>query len=116
MGLLNDFKDKTTSFGLKKYLNSNYGQYGEVRDISIDTSLKTIFLDALLNGEKETFTLKLINYNITERAGESYIRFKDVETSREWINLVIRNLVPQSIKDNGIKIPKEYESLIKSFL
>ncbi|HEX2983208.1 MAG TPA: hypothetical protein VHO28_06655 [Ignavibacteriales bacterium] len=116
MGFLTGIKDKTTAMGLKKYLNSNYGQYGEIRDLSIDTSSRTISIDAQLKGESDAFKLKLINYDIIEKSDGAYIKFSDVITSREWINLVIKNLVPSGIKDNGIKLPKEYEGMIKSIL
>jgi len=68
----------------------------------------------MLKGEVEPLKVELKDYTIVEKDGQELFEFTEVETSREWINILIETFVKD--KSNKIEIPQEYAKLIKMVL
>ena len=106
-------KDKGSSYLFKKFVNSRIKDYGEMLNFQIDSQNKNISLDVLLKGEKENINIKIEKYEVVRNDDTSYIIFKDIKASREWIDVLIKNLaIPNYAPKNIIKIDPSYAQII----
>ncbi|MHC1738985.1 MAG: hypothetical protein AB9882_13345 [Ignavibacteriaceae bacterium] len=74
---------------LKSEINSLLNKYGEVLNIKIDSVNNQISADVLLKGEKENIQIIVKDYSF----GDDYLEFSEIIASREWIQLIIDNIV-----------------------
>ncbi len=61
--------------------------------LDIDSQGKNVRLSLLLKGESAPIDVVLQNYVLETENGAAYIRFESVQTSREWINVVLAELI-----------------------
>ena len=76
--------------------------YGRVVDIKIDSENKTISLKALLKGEAEEIAINISGYDFKNVGDKKTFTFEDIVTSREWVNVLIKNYFTQ----REFEIPK----------
>lgn len=108
-----ELKDKGSSYLFKKYANSQIKDFGEMLNIQIDSQNKNISLDVLLKGEIESINVKIEKYEVVRKDDTAYIKFKDIKASREWIEVLIRNVaIPNYAPNNMIEIDSSYAKII----
>ena len=57
-------KDSALGMGLKRFVNERLGQYGEVRDVKVDTKASRITIEALLKGERDVVIATVERYEL----------------------------------------------------
>ena len=110
--LLNKGKDVALSATIKKLLNMKIEKYGAVHLLELDSNQKTMKIEVLLKGEQEILEAKVHKYSIEERDEKYFLVLHDVETSREWINLVIEDY----LNKEEFELPEKYVSMIKAVI
>lgn len=86
-------KESGIAMLIKKYVNDNFGQYGDITDCSIDTTLNKVTVQAMLKGEREKVTIQLEKYEIEQDGELSYIVLKRLSASREWVTLLLNKFL-----------------------
>jgi hypothetical protein len=79
-------------------INRHIRSYGKVLKSRIDSKSKTIELELWLKGERENISAKLEGYEIIHVHNASFIRYKRISASREWMNSVVQNLIPRKLE------------------
>jgi len=121
MRILKDFgsgmKDKAVSRGVTSWLNKQMADYGKIVSFKLDSFAKRVELEALLNGEKEPVKVWVEKYAVVQKGVDVFVRFERIETSREWLNTLLRGIVlPKYAPANMVQIPAEYAWLIDKVL
>jgi hypothetical protein len=101
-------KDLGISKLTKTISNRFLKEYGEMLDFKLDSKNKTIEVEIMLKGEKEPLNLKISSYKIIKENDKNYILFSEIETSREWLNIVAKNF----LENKKFEISDEIEKLI----
>jgi len=86
-------KDSALGMALKKFVNERLGEYGEVRDIKVDTKANKITLHAMLRGERELVTASVERYELDREGDDVYIVLRSFSTSRQWLTLLLSKLM-----------------------
>jgi hypothetical protein len=106
------FKDYGISKGGEHLLRYYLREYGRVNTLNVNTRDKSVECEVLLNGESEPLRAELRDYSIEHHGEKSYISFKGVTTSREWIN----TLAGKYFVRRRFEIPGEYAKLLDRML
>jgi len=102
------------NFVAKPILNKLFKEYGEMINLKIDSKTKNIELDMLLNGEKESITIKIENYEIIKDGEKHFITCNNVKASREWLKAIIDNIIFTNVfPEKRIEIDSKYANLLK---
>ncbi|SEQ75605.1 hypothetical protein SAMN04488038_11092 [Solimonas aquatica] len=101
-------KDGALAVGLRAYVNDKLKEYGEVLDCQIDTSKNTLSLRAQLRGDPQPVSATIKRYELEREDGEVYFSIKAVETSREWVTLLLNKL----LIGRRFKIPSKVAGLL----
>jgi hypothetical protein len=109
LDIFNKPKDIVISTLVKPFLQSELQPYGTMTNLSIDSAAKSIDITLDLKGKPASIQLHLRNYQVVEECGKTFIRFSEVETSREWLNQLIRDYLPEERKT--IPIPDKIASV-----
>ncbi|MBU2586454.1 MAG: hypothetical protein KKH32_14135 [Bacteroidetes bacterium] len=105
--------DKVSSYLFKKYINSKIKDFGEMLNFHIDSQNKSISLDVLLKGEKENINVIIEKYEVNYKDNTAYVKFKNITASREWIEVLIKNIaIPNYAPNNLIEIDSSYAKII----
>ncbi len=112
MNIKSIIKDKTTSLIVKQFANSLISEFGELKTIKIDSTLKTISLSVNLKGENDDIKIDVNGYKVIKSPNSSFIQFQEISTSREWLNIVIQKYY----RDRQIEIPKQFIRIIDFLL
>ncbi len=114
MSIFSKISDKARDIknaGLSKlaliYANKEIREYGEMVNLKIDSKNKNIELEVLLKGEKENIIIKVDQYEVIKKDDSSFIKFKNISASREWITVLINNVL---IQNNAPKKMYEIDS------
>ena len=89
MGILSTAKDRVLEQLALTYLNNNLlAPYGRATSLRIDSSAKTIRIEAELKGEASPLKIEVTDYEI-KREGSRYVaRVKVLRASREWLTVL----------------------------
>ena len=91
--MLKGFKDKAVAVTLKTYFNnSDLQEYGKMLKLEIDSANKTAKMEVHLKGENEPLNVTIGNYSATSNGDDGIFLLKDVNTSKEWMKSVIKNI------------------------
>lgn len=112
INILQKGKDKALSTAILSILNKKIKLFGEISNLKLDTKNKKIELKVGLKGELEPLLVTIHRYEIKEVAENHYLIAHDVDTSREWINL----LVKEHFYNQKIEIPKKFVKMIKNII
>ena len=86
MGILSTAKDRVLEQMALAYLNGNLlAPYGRATSLRIDSTAKTICIEAELKGESTPVRIKVTDYEIKQEGNRYVARVKSVSTSREWL-------------------------------
>ena len=88
--VLNDSKDHLLSLGIKDRLNHLVKPYGTMLDFHLNTTDRSISISAQLKGEQSPISVTIKEYEIVCEEGKTYVRFPNVQTSREWLTTLAR--------------------------
>ena len=77
--------------------------------LNLDSDHKTIELELMLDGEKESLQVKVNHYKLSQENGRHYLVAEDIVTSRAWINTI----ASQYLHGKKFEIPEEYAKLLK---
>jgi len=107
-------KDSTLSLLLKKYINNLIDEYGEMVNLRIDSKNKKVSLNLLLKGEKENILVDIEEYEVIKKSDRTFIKFKRISSSREWIETLVSNIIiPNYAPNNKFEIDSKYASIIE---
>ena len=62
-------------------------------ELSIDTKTKKVCLRLELLGEKEPIDVEVLRYSLKEKAETTHITIEEVNSSREWLTVALREFV-----------------------
>ena len=94
---INDFlrgsKDAMIAAGVRSVFNSKYGRFGQISDVSVDTSKREIRVRLELIGESTPIEIQVTNYSMQQQDTRTTLTIGDAIASREWITELLRELV-----------------------
>ncbi len=110
--MIRKMKDQALAWTATQLLRSKIENYGQIVGLTIDSSNREVRGEFLLRGETETICAVLSGYEVTEDGEKLSLTFASLETSREWLNQLLKDLLPA----NAIKLPSNasrYTGLIR---
>ena len=110
--ILHKSKDIALSSTLKTVINNKLKKFGTVSYLTLNTKDKKIELTIGLKGELEPLQVVVHRYEIKEIEEKYYLVAYDIETSREWINLVAK----EYIYNEKFEIPQKYVKTMKALI
>jgi len=114
INFVRNIKNSAISELAKKFVNNFIRDYGKMVNLKIDSKNKNIELEVLLKGEKENIIVKIEEYKVDSDNGENVIKFKNITASREWVEVLINNMViPNIAPKRMFKIDSIYSDIIK---
>ncbi len=113
MGFFRRTKDRLIEKTAPAVLNETlFHDYGEITSIELDSGDKSLHLEALLHGEKDTIRVEILLYEIVQCDGRDFFVAKKLRTSRQWIT----TLAKQQIVGRPIPLPQQLRGLISKLL
>ena len=92
------FMKNFASAAARKTLNSTWLQpYGSLTELDIDSDNKSIGLTLELKGESQPLNIRVKHYELIERENETYLELGEIETSREWVNTLLRDHLTEKV-------------------
>jgi hypothetical protein len=70
---------------------SIFRPYGTVKELKIDTTRRTLEVEAELKGESQPVRIQVQQYDIIEDGGTAFVVLKGITTSREWLTTLAQN-------------------------
>jgi hypothetical protein len=67
--------------------------YGTMTSLKLDTTARTIEAELDLKGETQPVRLHVREYELRDEGGKTFIVFKDIQTSREWLTKLASDFV-----------------------
>lgn len=93
--LYNRPKDALLSATVRPLIQTRITPCGTMTHFNIDSVSKSIDITLDLKGEPAPITIHLGNYEFVEQNGKTCLRIDRIETSREWINTLVRDCLPK---------------------
>ncbi len=90
---LNPAKDRCLEVAVKVWFNQTHNHYGKMTRIHIDSTAKTIRVELDLKGETSPLTIDVKSYTLSAGSGKAVIELGEIETSREWMNLLLADYI-----------------------
>jgi hypothetical protein len=92
------FMKNFASAAARQTLNSTWLQpYGSLTELDIDSKNQTLALTLELKGESQPIQIRIKHYELIERDNETYIELGEIETSREWVNTLLRDHLNEKV-------------------
>lgn len=89
-------KDKSLAKLLLASARQFLKEFGEVLDITLNTAARTIAVEVLPVGERESIRVNLAGYALfTDGGGAHWLTYEQFTASREWMTLAAARLLPQ---------------------
>ena len=86
------------STAARKTLNSTWLEpYGSLTELDIDNARQTLTLTLELKGESQPLTIRIKHYELIERDNETFVELGEIETSREWVNTLLRDHLNEKV-------------------
>jgi len=112
--LISGAKDKIIAAGISQFLNSKLAGYGEVKNFTLNSKEKSIYLEVKLEGEANNLTLLILGYELKQERGEYFFCFEQINCSRTWLNKLLKQvIIPKYLPEQKILIPAKYASSLK---
>jgi hypothetical protein len=90
---LNSTKDLALEVAVKLWFNQSQHRLGTMTSIQIDSTAKRIHVELSLKGESSPLTVNVDGYSLSDEAGETFIQLGRIDTSREWVNVLLADYV-----------------------
>lgn len=93
-------------------------KYGKMTALEIDKGNRVISADLDLKGEKESVQIKISNFRLVQEDGKNpVLELGTIEVSREWIDVLFKNLVKKNVIPERVEIKNLlHQTLVKSLL
>jgi hypothetical protein len=93
-------------------------KYGKMTKLGVDNESKTITADLDLKGEKEGVRITLSNYRLIQEEGKNPVfEFGAIESSREWLDALLKMLIKSSVMPERVEIKNLlHKAVVKSLL
>jgi hypothetical protein len=111
MGLVRNIKDWALQAGAKHYANQHIQKYGLMTNLQIDSVTRTIHFEILLKGETIPVTGSA-KYQPKLDGEKKLLEFTQIQTSREWINLLVEDF----LKTSTIELPEGIPTTVAKLL
>jgi hypothetical protein len=111
MGFFRTAKDWALQAGAKHYANERIQRYGHMTNLQIDSATRTIHFQILLKGETTPVTGSA-KYQPKLDGEKKLLEFTEIQTSREWINLLIQDF----LKTRAVELPNGLPTTIAKLL
>ncbi|HEX5221516.1 MAG TPA: hypothetical protein VFZ59_18275 [Verrucomicrobiae bacterium] len=109
MGILSSAKDRVLEQLATAYLNGNLlGPYGRATSLRIDSTAKTLCIEAELKGEAVPLKIEVIDYEIRQDGERYFARVKEIRTSREWLT----TLAMEHLRNVPFELPAQVGGLL----
>ena len=103
--------DVSTSVLARQFLQK-LEPYGQLNDLTIDSSEKRIRMLVRLKGETEDTELVVERYTFVREGDRTFVVVCDVRTSREWMSRLAGNF----LVGQRFELPAKYAALIEKVL
>ncbi|MDB6124979.1 MAG: hypothetical protein JWQ71_3972 [Pedosphaera sp.] len=100
--------DSAREWGAREYFNHRYKTLGTMTTLQIDSANKKATLDLELKGETQPLKVTINRYELTAVGNKTFIEIKELQTSREWINV----LAGQFVKGKKFEVPEMVKALL----
>lgn len=88
-------KDKSLSSLLLSAARPYLREYGEVMALALNSAARTLQMEVLPVGERESILVELTGYGLTtDAAGRGWLTFEKLFTSRQWLTLIAEKAMP----------------------
>ena len=77
-------------------------------EFKMDLNEKTVYLNLMLKGEAESLQVSMRDFDCFIENDKGFIRAKNITTSREWLNI----LLSQVLKENKVEVPQEIVKIL----
>jgi hypothetical protein len=111
MGVIRTIKDWALQAGAKHYANQHLQKYGHMTNLQIDSTARTIHFEILLKGETTPLSGSA-KYQPKLDGAKKLLEFTEIQTSREWINLLIQDF----LKTRTVELPEGLPTTIVKLL
>ena len=81
-------------------------------NLQIDSHKKRIWMEVELKGESEPIRIEVGRYELEERDNKSYLVVKELQASREWIDILAKSY----FDGYAIEIPSQLAKALKVFV
>ena len=88
-------------WGAREFFNQRFGHIATMTTLQIDSAKRTATLDLDLKGESQPLRITIPRYELTAIDGKIMVEIKEVQTSREWVSL----LLAEFTKNGKLKFP-----------
>lgn len=106
-------KDRAFSFLILTFINEKIKEYGEAKEIRLDSKNKSIYIQLYLKGENENIFICVRGYKIICSGKTNFFYFREISVSKLWIDKLVKNIIiPKYALGNKVLIPKKYEKII----
>lgn len=114
---INEVKDYGTSTVVKKLINNQIEEFGELTTLNIDSNLKHISASLKLKGESERIRITMKGYQVIQKGDNTFIKLGKINVSREWLESLINNfLIPKSVPDKMLYIDPQFRKYVDILL
>ena len=110
--MLQKMKDVALSHSVRIAINTQMKDYGKVQKLDLNSKQKSIDLKVMLDGEVESLSVYIENYELTKMDGIHQLKVSGITTSRAWINTVASSY----LEGKAFDITEEYAKMLKSVL
>jgi hypothetical protein len=106
--LIGKLKDAALEKTLLSFARPKFERYGEIRQLSINTTAKLVSGEVLLLGDTSPVVVSQARYRIDGTGDDARLTLYDVKVSRQWA----QNLMDDHFPEIGFKIPPFVSSII----
>ena len=107
--IFSEVKDRSLCVAIQTAINHKIKDFGEILEFNLDSKNKTMTLEIMLDGEKDSLHVEINSYELMEEKGKHYLVVNDIVTSRIWINTISS----QYLNKQKFEIPDEYAKMLK---
>ena len=100
--------DSALALGVREYFNRRHGTWGTMTALQIDTKNRKAILDLELRGETQPLHVAIERYELTTSGDKIFIEIIEINTSREWINALARDL----LKGKKLEVPETVRAVL----
>ena len=90
--ILQSLKDGAIAIALKAFLNEKFGDYGQIRECTLDSAKGRLVLDAMLRGERDPIKATLEHFELVREDGKPFMVLHEFSSSRQWLGLLLTKL------------------------
>ncbi len=89
----NAMKDGALGVAIRTWANDRYGEYGEIREVNVDTQAARIIAKVQMRGEREAISVSIERYELIQENGKVFLKIIRLTTTREWITRLLNRLL-----------------------